>query len=658
MDVPSEIERESEIEIIDLFTSGDVTRIDAHLREVENLKSTTDILKYRYTGVRYGIRAACRHGHLPTIELILSTIQRWNQTPSHRDMCAKIYRHDEIRSYVTGLTLINMILNEMFSFACYGGNMPAIELIVEFIHRFDIHAIIKWNWGLERACRGGHLDVVKWCLSRLKNKDKFSSLKHAMGSACSHGHMAVVEFMIDTIINLCRDDKDREKTWNFGLAYACKDGQVPIIDRMMKIFNTHDTLNIDVKMCLRYACRGGHLHVIERMSQLIPSDHELMIDCWKAGLRDAIRGGHLPAIELILQLLEEHDILRAIEWKHIFSWACGTGNLPIIEILADLIGRTDQGDLRLWMWGLRSACRKDGKMETVEYILNIIDRMSERAAINWGEVLISSCNQNNIQLIEFALQRMDERQQPKRRYLQDGLVEACGAGHIPVVEYISQCLLDSNEPNSSEFFDWNYGLRKACKFNRVPMIDHMLQKIEAMPDCEIDLYGALSSACACTNLNTVKRFIHLIDESGKYFANNLNEALHVATSRCTPLNANIIQFILDTIDTDDNYSANNWETCFSNICYRGSIPTIKLIWGTDEKMRKRPINTWSDGLRVACRQSSPRYISFVKYLLQMIYENNKLGTIKWDWVMNRIENLQFFDLLDGYRNGAMVKGAR
>ncbi len=43
--------------------------------------------------------------------------------------------------------------------ACEGGHMDIVELMIE-------RGATNWNWGLYGACEGGHMDIVKLMIER------------------------------------------------------------------------------------------------------------------------------------------------------------------------------------------------------------------------------------------------------------------------------------------------------------------------------------------------------------------------------------------------------------------------------------------------------------------------------------------------------------
>ena len=48
----------------------------------------------------------------------------------------------------------------------------------------------NWNWGMIRACEGGHIDIVKFMIEKGAN-----NWNGGMVRACYGGHMDIVKFM-------------------------------------------------------------------------------------------------------------------------------------------------------------------------------------------------------------------------------------------------------------------------------------------------------------------------------------------------------------------------------------------------------------------------------------------------------------------------------
>lgn len=666
----------SKEEVKDIFTSGNLKAITCQLQRIEKLKLDDEKeLNAQYVAVRCGIWAACQHAHIPSIELILTTIQQWN-VRRHKIMI-KMYGRDVTSRYVIKppklkLTQLHMAWSEMFSLACKGGDMLAIDYMIKYINTTDKNAPIKWSWGLERACQGGHLDVVKWCSSFLPiDKLYLSNLARAMYAACHHGHLVVVHFMLSIIEKYGCSEKVHVTIYRSGLVWASKGGHVHVMKYMLEGLEQYEVADINVSACLRMCCREGHIDAINFLLKYISTmklEERVRVE-WKSVLYSAIRGKHLPVIELMLEILREKGEFRTIKWNICFSSACGTGNLPVIDFISEFMPREDRFYARWLYWGLMAACRNNGQLETIEHILGIIDRIGDRAVIDWGALLVASANQNNLHLLEFILRMVDEHDKQYIKILYDALITGCKAGHMPVVEYMVQ-LLTNLQDVEFDILYWGKGLKNACEMNRVSIIDYILKKIDTCVKVnndthnsiseqhKIDYYPALTAACGTTNLDIVKRMMSLVDASDTQINGNLNEPMRTSIVWGSPKNAHIIQFLLDTIDTNDKYWVDNWDLLFSTACANGSLSTIKLVWGTEDKMLKRPISMWSAGLLAASKPSSPRYVPVVKYLLRMIYENDQIGTIDWDTIMGEVTEPRIIELLNGYRNGAMVKGAR
>jgi len=78
---------------------------------------------------------------------------------------------------------------------------------------------LQWNWGLEGACLGGHIQLAEWFIK--KGADNYS---YGLFGACEGGHIDCVELMIkyDTCI------------FNLGLCGACKGGHKEIAELMIE----------------------------------------------------------------------------------------------------------------------------------------------------------------------------------------------------------------------------------------------------------------------------------------------------------------------------------------------------------------------------------------------------------------------------------------
>lgn len=152
----------------------------------------------------YGIRGACRGGHMDIIELMISK---------------------------------GAFILDLEYMACQGGHIDVINfLISKRTHGWN------WNWGLYGACYGGHMDIVLFMISKGAN-----GWNGGLYESCDGGHMDIALLMISKGAD----------NWNEAFERACFKGHVDIVKLMISKGAT------SLYYGLFSAHEGGHTNIIE-----------------------------------------------------------------------------------------------------------------------------------------------------------------------------------------------------------------------------------------------------------------------------------------------------------------------------------------------------------------------------------------------------------
>lgn len=122
-----------------------------------------------YSGKWWLLETACREGHVHVLHALGNYLND-----------SIVVAHDQY----------------LFEHACLNGHVPVLEMMV------DLH---DWNlgWhgsaGLQQACVGGHLHVVKWLLGRAGAAiDIHHDNDQAMVSAVANGHLDLARYLLQT----------------------------------------------------------------------------------------------------------------------------------------------------------------------------------------------------------------------------------------------------------------------------------------------------------------------------------------------------------------------------------------------------------------------------------------------------------------------------
>jgi hypothetical protein len=133
---------------------------------------------------------------------------------------------------------------ENFYNICLQGNIVLVERRLADKHRWWS----ELNAGLEGACVGGHLDIVKLLI-----KHGAEEFHQALRFACIGGHLKIVRYL------LLENEEHVNWDCNIGLSYVCERGYRDILDILVTCGAN------DFNNGLYYACKGGQKEIAELM---------------------------------------------------------------------------------------------------------------------------------------------------------------------------------------------------------------------------------------------------------------------------------------------------------------------------------------------------------------------------------------------------------
>jgi ankyrin repeat protein len=103
-------------------------------------------------------------------------------------------------------------INKCFIGACEGGHMEIVKYMIS-------KGANNWEMGLYFACKGRHIGIVKYMVSKGAN-----NWNDGLFGACYKGHMEIVKYM----------ESKGANDWNYGLLGSCKGGHVEIMKYMIE----------------------------------------------------------------------------------------------------------------------------------------------------------------------------------------------------------------------------------------------------------------------------------------------------------------------------------------------------------------------------------------------------------------------------------------
>ncbi len=166
--------------------------------------------------------------------------------------------------YATESIHNNSILFEKY---CKNNDIIKIRKII----KIDIE--LNWNWGLEGACEGGHIDIIKFMIEKGAH-----GWNMGLHYACLGGHLDIVKFVIEKGANC----------WNWGLEGACNGGHIDIVKFLIEkgAGNWH--------WGLRRACSNGYIDIVKLII-------EKGFYSWNDGLYYACFGKQTNIVNLMIE---------------------------------------------------------------------------------------------------------------------------------------------------------------------------------------------------------------------------------------------------------------------------------------------------------------------------------------------------------------------
>lgn len=148
---------------------------------------------------------------------------------------SEFYNIDKFRRRISEAYAVVIKTNDKLGKYCQSGKYVSVMLSSD----------LDWDYGLYRACKGGHRDIAELMIAR---------------GSCN---------------------------FNAGLNVACKRGHIDIADLMIAKGAT------DLNKGLYFGCQGGHTNIIDLMIAKGADD-------WNSGLYGACEGGHYDIAELVI----------------------------------------------------------------------------------------------------------------------------------------------------------------------------------------------------------------------------------------------------------------------------------------------------------------------------------------------------------------------
>jgi ankyrin repeat protein len=202
-----------------------------------------------------------------------------------------------------------------FHLVCQWGDLGMVCLMMDMLSKKTLGK--GWmNYGLDGACHGGHLDLVKFIMYQgATNLD--------MTWVCYGGNLDLVKFCVDKGVIFDQDDIEQ----------ACYGGHYKVVKYILDSpsdkkswIDRENNPNTTLNECLMIVCLYGFLDIAELLVIYGANDYDM-------GLEYACSAGYVDTALFMIEC-------GANNWDESLCMACRAGHLELVKLLVDR-GATD-----------------------------------------------------------------------------------------------------------------------------------------------------------------------------------------------------------------------------------------------------------------------------------------------------------------------------
>ncbi|XP_046555235.1 putative ankyrin repeat protein RF_0381 [Haliotis rubra] len=239
--------------------------------------------------------------------------------------------------------------------------------IVEFLlSKGAIMSLVDNNGDnvLHSACRGGHVDMVRYVLSQhsVDINSRSKSGKSPLMTTVYNGHREVVDVLVGMGANVSRVDDDGDNV----LHYACRGGHVGMVKHLLskysidinsrgksgksplmstvyyghiELFNVLVGMGANVSQVdddgdnvLHYACRGGHVGMVKHLLSKYSIDINSRGKSGKSPLMSTVYYGHIELFNVLVGMGANVSQVDD-DGDNVLHWACRGGHVGMVKHL-------------------------------------------------------------------------------------------------------------------------------------------------------------------------------------------------------------------------------------------------------------------------------------------------------------------------------------
>lgn len=303
--------------------------------------------------------------------------------------------------------------------ACVGGNLDVVKLVIfESENTKDNQLVLDLNRGFYYACTHGssNMQMINLLISKGAN-----NWNYGLAGACNGVDMDLVQLMISKGAN----------DWNLGLAEVCdgkyksdKSDKSDRSDKSDKILQNTTGLDIVRLMIskgannLEFAVSSARFGGNLEILKLMISGGRGNYWSSKNILECACSNGHL---EIVKFFLEHYNTTNPIDMRCGAMKACGNGHLEIVQLLLPTINN--------WNAALGNACFSGN--------ISIVNLVVANGANDWNKALYNACAGGHLELAKLAISK-------GANAWNDCFSVACGGGDIDIVQLLISYGADIN----------------------------------------------------------------------------------------------------------------------------------------------------------------------------------------------------------------------
>ena len=461
---------------------------------------------------------------------------------------------------------------------------------------------------LLQLCRDGNLPSLKDLITNQglnPNEVKDSSGLTLLHLACQHGHLDIVQYLIND------QNCNPETTTTNGhtpLHTACKSGHLHIIKCLISDHkcNPHCTDN-DGCTPLHAASESGNIETVEYLITEQGCDPHVGDSIGNAPLHYASKGGHLDVVQcLITEFNSDPQIPIAsnsgpqqIDLMHIFDCNCSAeyssenGNTP-----------------------LHSACQ-NGHLEVAKYLITEHKCNPEHGNINGYTPLHSAACNGHLAVVKYLISKLDCNPKISTDDGHTALHYSCLNGHLDVTRYlILDCNCNPGCLTNRGFFP----LHHACKNGHLEVAKYLITEYKCSPEHgNVDGYTSLHSAAGNGHLAVVKYLINELGCNPQIADNNDTHPLHYA---CLNGHIDITEYLVFECKCNPRCIEKHGYNPFHCACQNDDLEFLKYLISEYKYSLEQGAN---DGCRPLHIASLNGHLAVVKYFISELGCNPQIA---------------------------------